>query len=113
MIHPYRRSHPGKHADELAQLESLDNGKTGGAWRVFADVALSADLFHYMSGWGDQDRRQAHLDFQSGVAPENISPTPGRSRSGLVGQIIPWNFPLLMAAWKLGPALATGCHRGC
>ncbi len=96
-----------EHLDELAQLESLDNGKPFAVARV-ADVPLSADLFHYMSGWATKIEGKhitlSHLvspgEYHSFVRPEPI---------GVVGQIIPWNFPLLMAAWKLGPALATGC----
>ncbi len=95
-----------EHLDELAQLESLDNGKPFSVARV-ADVPLSADLFHYMSGWATKIEGKhitlSHLcapgEYHSFVRPEPI---------GVVGQIIPWNFPLLMAAWKLGPALATG-----
>jgi phenylacetaldehyde dehydrogenase len=95
-----------EHLDELAQLESLDNGKPFAVARV-ADVPLAADLFHYMSGWATKIEGKhitlSHLvspgEYHSFVRPEPI---------GVVGQIIPWNFPLLMAAWKLGPALATG-----
>ena len=94
--------------DELAELESLDNGKPISVAKV-ADVPLSADIFHYMSGWATK----IHGDTISLSVPY----TPGaqyhaytlREPIGVVGQIIPWNFPLLMAAWKLGPALATGC----
>jgi phenylacetaldehyde dehydrogenase len=93
--------------DELAQLESLDNGKPFNVARI-ADVPLAADLFHYMAGWATKIEGKtipiSHLvspgDYLSMTRPEPI---------GVVGQIIPWNFPLLMAAWKLGPALATGC----
>jgi phenylacetaldehyde dehydrogenase len=96
-----------EHLEEFAQLESLDNGKSVAVARV-ADVPLSADLFHYMAGWATK------------LEGTSISPSvpymPGaefhayslREPVGVVGQIIPWNFPLLMAAWKLGPALATG-----
>ena len=97
-----------EHAEELARLEALDNGKPVAVARV-ADVPLAADLFRYMAGWATK------------LNGESISPSvpyaPGgrwhaytlREPIGVVGQIIPWNFPLLMAAWKLGPALATGC----
>ena len=93
-----------QHADELAMLESLDNGKPVGVARV-ADVPLSADLFHYMAGWptkilGDTTPISAPGEYLSYTLREPV---------GVVGQIIPWNFPLLMAAWKLGPALACGC----
>jgi phenylacetaldehyde dehydrogenase len=93
-----------EHVEELAMLESLDNGKPMGVARV-ADVPLAADLFHYMAGWptkilGDTTPISAPGEYLSYTLREPV---------GVVGQIIPWNFPLLMAAWKLGPALATGC----
>jgi phenylacetaldehyde dehydrogenase len=93
-----------QHTDEFAELESLDNGKPVSVARV-ADVPLAVDLFRYMSGWatktlGSTIPISAGQDFFSYTVREPI---------GVVAQIIPWNFPLLMAAWKLGPALATGC----
>jgi phenylacetaldehyde dehydrogenase len=94
-------------ADELAMLESLDNGKPFGVARA-ADVPLAADLFRYMAGWPTK--------IEGTVVPISALPAPGeylaytlREPVGVVGQIIPWNFPLLMAAWKLGPVLACGC----
>ena len=92
-----------KHTDEFAELESLDNGKPVSVARV-ADVPLAVDLFRYMAGWatktlGSTIPLSAGQDFLSYTVREPI---------GVVAQIIPWNFPLLMAAWKLGPALATG-----
>jgi phenylacetaldehyde dehydrogenase len=96
-----------EHADELAMLESLDNGKSFVIAR-HADVVLAADLFHYMSGWATK--------IEGNTIPISSVPAPGeylaftlREPVGVVGQIIPWNFPLLMAAWKLGPVLAAGC----
>src|SRR5260221_13565880 len=93
-----------KHAEEFAQLESLDNGKPASIARV-ADVPLAIDMFRYMAGWATK--------IEGNTIPVSW---PGtyfaytlREPVGVVGQIIPWNFPLLMAAWKLGPALATGC----
>lgn len=92
-----------QHLDEFAQIETLDNGKPFSVARV-ADVPLAVDLFRYMAGWATK------------VTGETIPLSTGghfgytlREPVGVVGQIIPWNFPLLMAAWKLGPALATGC----
>ncbi len=97
-----------EHGDELAALETLDNGKPYSIARA-ADIPLAADLFHFMSG------------FVTKLGGSTIHPSvpymPGaewhaytlREPIGVVGQIIPWNFPLLMAAWKLGPALAAGC----
>jgi phenylacetaldehyde dehydrogenase len=97
-----------KHADELAELEALDNGKPMAVARV-ADVPLAADIFQYMAGWTTKIEGKA--------IPLSVLYTPGAKYHsytrpepiGVVGQIIPWNFPLLMAAWKLAPALATGC----
>jgi len=97
-----------ENADELAELDSLDNGKAFSVAKA-ADVALAADLFWYMSG--------AATRLNGGTINPSVPYMPGaefhaytlREPIGVVGQIIPWNFPLLMAAWKLGPALATGC----
>jgi phenylacetaldehyde dehydrogenase len=97
-----------EHADELAELDCLDNGKALSVARA-ADVPLAADLFWYMAGWASK--------LNGGTINPSVPYMPGaefhaytlREPVGVVGQIIPWNFPLLMAAWKLGPALATGC----
>lgn len=93
--------------DELAQLESLDNGKPFAVARV-ADVPLSADMFHYMSGWCTKIEGK-HIPLSTLAAPGQYLSFTRPEPIGVVGQIIPWNFPLLMAAWKLAPALATGC----
>ena len=97
-----------KYTDELAELESLDNGKPKAVARA-ADVPLAADIFQYMAGWCTK--------IEGKTIPLSVLYTPGVQYHsytrpepiGVVGQIIPWNFPLLMAAWKLAPALATGC----
>ncbi|PNG28069.1 aldehyde dehydrogenase family protein [Methylocella silvestris] len=96
------------HADELAAIESLDNGKPKSVAKA-ADVTLSADMFHYMSGWATKLEGK-HIPISALAAPgmEFVSMTR-LEPIGVVGQIIPWNFPLLMAAWKLAPALTTGC----
>jgi phenylacetaldehyde dehydrogenase len=89
-------------AEDLALLESLDNGKPLSVARV-ADIPLSIDNLRYMAGWATK------------IAVQSINMGPGfhsytrREPIGVVGQIIPWNFPLLMFVWKVGPALATGC----
>jgi phenylacetaldehyde dehydrogenase len=96
------------HLEELAQIETLDNGKPITVSRA-ADVPLSVDLFRYMAGWATK--------IEGNTIPLSVPYTPGArylaytllEPVGVVGQIIPWNFPLLMAAWKLGPALAAGC----
>ena len=90
--------------EELAELESIDNGKPYAVARV-ADLPLAVDMFRYMGGWATK--------ITGPTIPWSL---PGRYLSytvnepvGVVGQIIPWNFPLLMAAWKIAPALAAGC----
>src|SRR6266566_2102556 len=95
------------HLEEFAYLESLDNGKPLTVARA-ADVPLAAELFRYMAGWATK--------LEGNTIPLSVPYTPKakylsytlRGPVGVVGQIIPWNFPLLMAAWKLGPALAAG-----
>ncbi len=80
-------------ARELAVLESLDNGKPIRESRD-VDVPLVAAHFFYYAGWADK------LEFAGlGTEPKAL---------GVVGQVIPWNFPLLMLAWKIAPALAAG-----
>jgi phenylacetaldehyde dehydrogenase len=96
------------HTEEFAQLESLDNGKPLTVARA-ADVALSVDIFRYMAGWCTKNSGE--------TLPLSVPYTPNtkylaytlKEPIGVIGQIIPWNFPLLMAAWKLAPALAAGC----
>src|ERR1700678_789718 len=96
-----------EHTDELAQLESLDNGKPFAVAQA-ADVPLAADLFHYMAGWATKLEGNT-IDISVPYMPgANFHSYTLREPIGVVGQIIPWNFPLLMAAWKLGPALTTG-----
>ena len=80
-------------AREFAVLETMDNGKPIKETRD-VDVPLAAQHFFYHAGWADK----LELLFP-GEQPEPV---------GVVGQIIPWNFPLLMAAWKIAPALAAG-----
>jgi len=95
-----------KHAEEFAQLESLDNGKPLTIARV-ADVPLTADMFRYMAGW--TNKIEGNTIPLSAQGSGKFLAYTMREPVGVVGQIIPWNFPLLMAAWKLAPALATGC----
>lgn len=92
-----------QHAEELAVLETLDNGKPLTMSRA-ADIPLAADCLRYMAGWATKIEGNT----LSLSVPNHFAYTL-REPVGVVGQIIPWNFPLLMAAWKLGPALASGC----
>src|SRR5579864_5124921 len=94
-----------QHTEEFAYIESLDNGKPLGVAKV-ADVPLAVDLFRYMAGWATKIEGNT-IPISAGGG--NFFAYTVREPVGVVGQIIPWNFPLLMAAWKLGPALATGC----
>jgi phenylacetaldehyde dehydrogenase len=90
--------------EELAELESIDNGKPYAVARV-ADLPLAVDMFRYMAGWAT---KITGTTLPLSLPGEYLSYTV-REPIGVVGQIIPWNFPLLMAAWKLAPALAAGC----
>ncbi len=90
-------------AVELAQIESLDNGKPVGLAQ-YVDVAGTVAHLRYFAGWPTK--------IEGGVLPvaaPNMHCYTRREPVGVCAQIIPWNFPLLMAAWKLGPALAAGC----
>ncbi|MDZ7601821.1 MAG: aldehyde dehydrogenase family protein [Hoeflea sp.] len=84
--------HVQKHARFLAVLETLDNGKTIRETRDI-DVPLVARHFYHHAGWAEL----------------RDTAFPGHEPAGVCGQIIPWNFPLLMLAWKVAPALAAGC----
>ncbi|KAG8987650.1 aldehyde dehydrogenase (NAD(P)(+)) ald5, partial [Tulasnella sp. 427] len=90
-----------QNADELAALESLDNGKSFAIAKSF-DVQASADTIRYYGGWCDKHHGKTIEVDEHKLAYTRNEPF------GVVGQIIPWNFPLLMFAWKIGPALATG-----
>jgi len=90
-----------QHADEIAKIETLNNGKPIFESR-YVDVPAAAACFQYYAGWATK-------------VQGDVIPVPGnylnytlREPLGVCGAIIPWNFPLLMAAWKLAPALATG-----
>jgi phenylacetaldehyde dehydrogenase len=96
-----------EHAEELAQLESLDNGKPY-AVALGADVPLAADMFHYMAGWATKIEGNSINISVPYMPGANFHSYTLREPIGVIGQIIPWNFPLLMAAWKLAPALTTG-----
>ena len=90
-----------KHADELARLESLDNGKPYSVAKA-ADLGLSIASYRYYAGWADKVHGKTIPVAGNYFSYTRLEPV------GVVGQIIPWNFPLLMQAWKLAPALATG-----
>jgi acyl-CoA reductase-like NAD-dependent aldehyde dehydrogenase len=90
-------------ADELAELESLDNGKPVKLAKI-VDVAQTVAHFRHYAGWAERV-------FGTTIpvrAPDMLCYTR-KEPVGVCGQIIPWNFPMLMASWKLAPALAAGC----
>jgi len=93
-----------EHHEELAELETLDNGKPVFFSRI-VDVPTVSDAFRYYAGWATKVEGST-IPIS---APGQYLAYTLREPVGVVGQIIPWNFPLLMAAWKLGPALAAGC----
>jgi phenylacetaldehyde dehydrogenase len=90
--------------EEFAQLETLDNGKPISVARV-ADIPLVVDHFRYYAGWATKVEGETIPVSTPGMHMLNYTL---REPVGVIGQIIPWNFPLLMAAWKLGVALACG-----
>jgi aldehyde dehydrogenase (NAD+) len=87
--------------DELARLESLDNGKPYSV-ALAADLPLTIACYRYYAGWADKIQGRTIPINGPYFCYTRLEPV------GVVGQIIPWNFPLLMQAWKLAPALATG-----
>jgi aldehyde dehydrogenase (NAD+) len=90
-----------QNADDLARLESLDNGKPFSVAKA-VDVAATVSCLRYFAGWADKVQGKTipiDGDYFCYTRHEPV---------GVVGQIIPWNFPMLMLAWKLAPALATG-----
>src|SRR6202453_2427289 len=97
-----------ENTDELAELESLDNGKAKTV-AAGADVPLAADLMWYMAGWATKLRGSTVTPSLPYMPGAEMHCYTVKEPVGVVAQIIPWNFPLLMAAWKVGPALTTGC----
>ena len=88
--------------NELAGLETLDNGKPISDAKA-ADLPLAIDCLRYYAGWADK------LTGDTIPVRGNYFCYTRREPVGVAGQIIPWNFPILMTAWKWGPALAAGC----
>jgi aldehyde dehydrogenase (NAD+) len=88
--------------EELAALESLDNGKPINDAKA-ADLPLTIKCYRYYAGWADKNHGKTIPVEGNYFCYTRHEPV------GVVGQIIPWNFPLLMQAWKWGPALAMGC----
>jgi aldehyde dehydrogenase (NAD+) len=88
--------------DELAALESLDNGKPVSDAKT-GDIPLALDVLRYYAGWADK------IHGQTIPISGNYFCYTRREPVGVAGQIIPWNFPISMVSWKWGPALAVGC----
>lgn len=91
-----------KNREELATIESLDNGKPYSE-SLNVDLALVVKCFRYYAGWADK------IQGKTCPVDGNFFSFTKHEPVGVIGQIIPWNFPLLMATWKLAPALAMGC----
>ena len=87
--------------DYLARLDTLDNGKTFSS--AMADVEQSIEVLSYYAGWADKIHGDTIPADGQVMTYTRLEPV------GVVGQIIPWNYPLAMLAWKWGPALAAGC----
>jgi len=96
-----------EHGETLAEIESLDNGKPK-LQALVVDVAAAAEIFHYMAGWCTKLEGNT-IQLSTPYAPGAVFHAYTlREPIGVVGQITPWNFPLMMAGWKLAPALACG-----
>jgi aldehyde dehydrogenase (NAD+) len=91
-----------KNIDEIAELETLDNGKPIFESR-YVDIPMVIDVLRYYAGWATKIQGETVNTFETAFTYTLREPV------GVVGLIIPWNFPLLLASWKFGPALACGC----
>ena len=96
-------------ARTIAELEAIDNGKSAAVAQA-VDVGLGLEFFRYMAGWATKIEGST-LDVSMPFLPPEaeFSAYTRREPVGVVAAIIPWNFPFLMACWKLAPALAAGC----
>jgi aldehyde dehydrogenase (NAD+) len=90
-----------KNIDEFAELESLDNGKPIFESR-YVDMPMVIDVLRYYAGWATKIHGETTNTFETAFTYTLREPV------GVVGMIVPWNFPLLLSSWKLGPALACG-----
>lgn len=96
------------YGDELSALETLQGGKLQGIARMI-DVGAGAEFVRYMAGWATKlegQTLQPSIGFPPGVQYQTYT---RREAIGVVGAIVPWNFPLAIALWKVAPALAAGC----
>lgn len=95
-------------AEVLAELECLNNGKSAQMARA-VDVQLCVDFFRYMAGWATKITGTTVSPSLPLMPDAQFHGYIAREPVGVVGAIVAWNFPLLLACWKIGPALATGC----
>lgn len=96
------------HGDELSAMETLQSGKLQGVARMI-DVGFSAEFVRYMAGWATKiegSTLQPSIPFPPGAKYHTYTQ---REPVGVVGAVVPWNFPLAIALWKIAPALAAGC----
>ncbi len=96
-----------KHAEEFAQLDSLDNGKSATVAQQ-VDVGMAIAFTRYMAGWATKIEGKT-IDVSLPFPDVQGFAYTRREPVGVVGAIVPWNFPLIMAVWKIIPALAAGC----
>ncbi|RWU18986.1 NAD-dependent phenylacetaldehyde dehydrogenase [Pseudomonas alkylphenolica] len=96
------------HGEELAQLEALNSGKAINVARGL-EVAQSVIFLRYFAGWTTKINGESITPSLPSMAGEHYTAFTRREPVGVVAGIVPWNFPLLIAVWKLGSALATGC----
>jgi phenylacetaldehyde dehydrogenase len=97
-----------EHGDELSAMETLQSGKLQGVARMI-DVGFSAEFVRYMAGWATKlegSTLQPSIPFPPGARYHTYTQ---REPVGVVGAVVPWNFPLAIALWKIAPALAAGC----
>src|SRR5690606_39071565 len=95
-------------AEVLAELECLNNSKSAEMART-VDVQLCIDFFRYMAGWAPKITGTTVNPSLKQMPDAQYHDYIAREPVGVVGAIVAWNFPLLLACWKIGPALATGC----
>jgi phenylacetaldehyde dehydrogenase len=97
-----------EHGDELSAMETLQSGKLQGVARMI-DVGFSAEFVRYMAGWATKLEGSTLQSSIPGPPGSKFHTYTQREPVGVVGAIVPWNFPLAIALWKIAPALAAGC----
>jgi len=97
-----------QHAQELAEIETIDSGKLL-AFNLHGDLKIAVDSVRYMAGWATKIEGTTISPSFAYIPQMRFTSYTLREPVGVVGAIIPWNFPLVMAVWKIAPALAAGC----